>query len=926
MDIVHIGEGASCSSLYLSSCIRFFTAPDIDSAFELIEREKVEAVVLDLPSLPGWPNNIEIAETLLKRVDRPVIVLGDASSRLSREVLELGAQDYLNREDLNGDLFSRILLYSVSLHRTSASIQQLFHDIDRIKEFGRPFQSFFEHSPIGMVLLDFEGKLVRTNRALQEILDYSETDLRDQPLSLFIESGSSLYFLEKFQQLCDGESSFLEMESRYNGRNSREGWWRISASVVQDFNGRPKFVYSIVKDISQWKQNEVDLVRARNLAEESTRTKSEFLANMSHEIRTPIHTITGMTELLINTDLDVEQRAYSEQVRFSADVLLSLINDILDFSKIEAGKLHLELVDLDLYTMVENAVDLVTLEAHHKGLEVVIYIRPNVPHLLKGDPTRLRQIIVNLVNNAVKFTRTGEVNISVELEAEDEARVTLKVNVKDTGIGISKDRQARLFRSFSQADSSTTRKFGGTGLGLTISKNLVNLMGGRIGVESKKGEGANFWFTAVLEKQAKDSFFNDVPENFFEELRVLVVDDNASSRELLTEYLCSWGCVVAQADRGERVLESLRAATAVNPFDLVLIDLKMPGIDGWQLASEIHSDKNIGKVRLILLQPAGFSVDEAKMMLLKWFDGYLSKPVKRADLLATVFWVINSDIDLESIELEEDQAEAEALEEDVPAWQDAFEILVVEDHEVNQKLFQTILEKLGYHISLAADGLEALQRVQEQQFHLILMDVQMPNMNGYDATRKMREMGIETPIVAVSASAIKEEVDMCFESGMNDHLTKPFKQKDLLPVLEKWLSGAELFTTPEVAETDATAPRVGDRGSVDPQVFDLEQAVATFMGNRDVVINVLKAFVPKVEGQLQVLEEALDKEDFVTIRAEAHSIKGGSLNLEVKQLGHEARILEEAGRNRDKELARSAFSAVKDAFAVFKSVVSALIR
>ncbi|MBA7623511.1 Sensory/regulatory protein RpfC [subsurface metagenome] len=441
-----------------------------------------------------------------------------------------------------------------------------------------------------------------------------------------------------------------------------------------------KFIFALIKDVTRWKKSVGELKKAKEEAEEATRTKSEFLANMSHEIRTPIHTITGMTELLLETHLDAEQQEYAEQVRFSADVLFSLINDILDFSKIEAGRLSLEVIDFDLYKTVEDAADLVTLEAHRKGLEVAVFINPQVPHLLRGDPVRLRQVIVNLFNNAVKFTRQGEIIISVEMVEDHDNRSTIKFSVRDTGIGISRERLSLLFKSFSQVDSSMTRKYGGTGLGLSISKSLVEAMQGQIGVESEERKGSTFWFTAVLEKQETENIYADVPKDFFGDLGVMVVDDNESSRRVLRRYLEDWGCRIDEVENGPKALQHLRAwKDSGAGYPLALIDLRMPGMDGWQLASEINADKSINNTKLILLTPAGLSGDEAKMKLLKWFDGYLGKPVKRGELLAEVFRVINSDIDLETIEADGLAGPAQELIPELAGLQENLKILVAED-------------------------------------------------------------------------------------------------------------------------------------------------------------------------------------------------------------------------------------------------------
>jgi len=752
--------------------------------------------------------------------------------------------------------------------------------------------------------MDLEGRVLRSNTALQTMLGCRAEELENQHLSIYLHPEDSLSYVEKLTALQEGAVPFFETENRFQRKSSEEAWWRVTLSLFREQSGAPRFIFGLVKDVSRWKKSEVNLQKAKELAEAMARTKSEFLANMSHEIRTPIHTITGMTELLLDTELDMEQAEYAEQVRFSADVLLSLVNDILDFSKIEAGKLNLEETDFDLYEMLENAVDLVVLEAHKKNLEVILNVAPELSHRLRGDPARLRQIVINLFNNAVKFTSEGEIQIIVEELGGDESQCMVKITVKDTGIGISKENMARLFQSFSQADTSTTRKFGGTGLGLSISKSLVEMMNGQIGVESGEGAGSTFWFTVPLKKQGKDNLFKDVPNDFFAGLRMLLVDDNASARQALKIYLEGWGCRVDEAENGEQALSSMkRSASDGDPYSLVLVDLRMPGIDGWQLASRVIADTLLSGTRMILLTPEGLGSGEAKMKLLRWFNGYLTKPVKRGELLAEVLRVL-------TIEQEPELAELEPVEEleGVGEAEEArgARILVVEDHEVNQQLFQTILNKLGHQVFLAGDGLQAVEAAGRVEFDLIFMDIQMPNMNGYEATRKLREMGVRTPIIAVTASALQEEQKRAIAAGMNHCLTKPFKKKDLLPVLNEWLRGPS--TQEEVT------------------VFDFSKAVDTFMGREDIVGKVISSFLDKVEDQLSRIPTALESGDLERIRQEAHSIKGGAWNLEARPLGDAAAELEDTSRAGDRDTVRTAFRKLQEEYEKFKAAAASCIE
>jgi len=905
VQILLVGVDRNNSPIEAGRADHLLFADDHREAINFLSHVDIDVIVLDSSRCSDKELEDGI-RTLKKKAAQPIVVLvrdGESGSK----ALAAGAQDFLVSALVSEDLLSRVVRYAYQLHATTRSLAALTGEIERLKSNDDPFSSFFVQSPVGMVVMDLEGRLLRSNSTLHTMLGCSAEELKNKKLSSFVHPDDSLEYVENLTALQAGTVNFFETESRFHRNDGQLAWWRLNLSLLRFKSGQARFIFGLVKDISRWKRSEVDLQRAKELAEAMARTKSEFLANMSHEIRTPIHTITGMTELLLDTDLDMEQSEYAEQIRFSADVLLTLVNDILDFSKIEAGKLTLEEIEFDLYEMLDKAVDLVILEAHKKNLEVILHVAPGVPHRLRGDPARLRQIVINLFNNAVKFTAAGEVQISIHVVEPSDGQCTLKIMIRDTGIGISKDKMGRLFQSFSQADTSTTRRFGGSGLGLSISKSLAEMMGGSIGVESEEGRGSTFWFTVPVKTQAKADLFEDLPTEFFPGLRVLVVDDNASAREVLRDYLEQWGCRVDEAQAGEEALSKMRrsAGDGEDPFALVLVDLRMPGIDGWQLASEVIADPLLAGMKLILNTPEGLGSGEAKMKLLKWFHGYLSKPVKRGALLAEVFRVLTVEYEPELAELESveevEEMPAASAGEDVPS---GGRILVVEDHEVNQQLFKVILEKLGHQVFLAADGLQAVQAAEQRQFDLIFMDIQMPNMNGYDATRKLREMGVQTPIIAVTASALQEEQKRALSAGMNHCLTKPFKKKDLVPVLDQWLSPVSSQTGPA------------------DEVLDFPKAVAAFMGREDVVRNVLSSFLETVEEQIARIPAALAEGELEAVRQEAHSLKGGAWNLAADPIGEAARKLEEAAKAGDGEASRSAFAGLQEEFERLKSAAA----
>ncbi|UCF96291.1 MAG: response regulator [Spirochaetaceae bacterium] len=912
MQILLVGIDRDTAQIQAGEADQFLFAENVQEAVNLLLHIDVDVVVLDCSRRPDGELEHRVRR-LKAKTDQPIVALvGDAAG--GSRALSAGAQDFLIPELISGDLLQRVARYAFQLHSTSRSLAILSQEIERLKSGENPFFSFFMHSPVGMLLMDLEGCCIRSNTALQTILGHSAEELQGMKLSLFVHVDDAPKYVANFKDLQDGRVGFFETETRFQRSDGKTSWWRLTLSVLRSRSGEVQFLFGLVKDISQWKRSEVDLQKAKELAEAMARTKGEFLANMSHEIRTPIHTITGMTELLLDTDLDMEQSEYAEQVRFSADVLLSLVNDILDYSKIEAGKLTLEEIDFDLYEMLEKAVDLVILEAHKKNLEVILKVTPGVPHRLRGDPARLRQIVVNLFNNAVKFTRAGEIEISVEEIESEASQYTLKFLVRDTGLGISKDRMTRLFQSFSQADSSTTRKFGGTGLGLSISKSLAEMMNGSIGVESEEGVGSTFWFTVPLKTQERADQFAYLPPDFFSGLRMLVVDDNASAREVLRSYLEQWGCRIDQAERGEEALAMMRRSvgSGEDPYGLVLVDRRMPGIDGWQMASEATSDPLLAGMKLILLTPEGLGSGEAKMKLLKWFHGYLGKPVKRGALLAEVFRVLTLEYEPELAELEpvEELEPAEGLalipERDLAREEHrGARVLVVEDHEVNQQLFRTILEKLGHQVFLAGDGIQAVEAAEKGSFDLIFMDIQMPNMNGYDAARKLREMGVKVPIIAVTASALREEQSKAIAAGMNHCLTKPFKKRDLVPVLEQWLP-----TTPRFEGAD---------------ILDFQKAAEAFMGRVDVVRDTLASFLRTVEDQISGIAAALKAGELKVVQREAHSMRGGALNLTAAALGQAAHKLEDTAGAGDGDAAMAAFTTVREEFERLKTVAASYL-
>jgi PAS domain S-box-containing protein len=620
----------------------------------------------------------------------------------------------------------------------------------------------------------------------------------------------------------EGRVAGYMVEHRIRHRSGEWKWFAMRGKVVQwDEQGRPSRMMGTMIDITERKLSEAMLAEAaqdlerknrelaitRDKALEAVKIKAEFLATMSHEIRTPMNGVIGMTGLLLDTSLTTEQREYAETVRLSGEHLLDIINEILDFSKIEAGKLDLEELDFDIHATMEEAICLLGDRAYGKGLELTCLVQAGVPTALRGDPGRLRQILVNLIGNAIKFTEQGEVMVTVSMEAEPDAEAvansnspcrTLRFEVSDTGVGMTLAQQAKLFQPFTQADGSTTRKYGGTGLGLAICKQLVEMMGGRIGVDSKVGEGSVFWLTVRFPLQPEGAQAIATTPAALRGRHILIVDDHATNRRVLEQSLRGQGVMCESAEDGYQALECLRnAAGRQSLFDLAILDMQMPGMDGLELALRIKSEPEISATRLVLLTSVGQRGD-AKAAQHAGIAAYLTKPIRQSLLYECLSLVLGSTPNavapthqaatpiITRHSLSEAQTRSRPL------------VLVVEDNPVNQKVAANMIEKLGYRVNVAANGREAVESLARIPYALVFMDCQMPEMDGFEATRVIRnqEASLQQaggklphlPIIAMTANAMKEDRDRCLAAGMDDFLSKPVASKSLAAVLSHWLS------------------------------------------------------------------------------------------------------------------------------------------
>ena len=694
------------------------------------------------------------------------------------------------------------------------------HAQEALKESEERYRTLVESSTDAILMLDNERNIDSCNKAFLNLFGYREGEVEGKPVRLIHVSDDSFDSFGQTAYPAINEYGYFRAEWEFMHKDGTVFPVETVTSPVKSHDGTIKGYIAIMRDIAVQKRTKEELGKAKESAEAASLAKSEFLANMSHEIRTPMNGIIGMTDLALSTDLSREQREYLEMVKVSGDSLLTIINDILDFSKIESGKLELEEIDFDLRTTLENATDMLAVRAHDKGLELTCHIKPDVRTALAGDPSRLRQIIVNLAGNAIKFTEEGEIVIHAEAEKEEDCSVLLHFMVSDTGIGISPDKVERIFEAFSQVDGSTTRKYGGTGLGLSISKQLVEMMGGHIWVESpsdfrfsiddfrledssrtpcngqssivnsqSKGPGSTFHFTArfglgrVEAREAVRLRHLDLSG-----LPILIVDDNATNRLILREMTSSWGLVPAESADGKEALFKIKTAfDSGKPYRFLLLDLQMPVMDGFEVAKRIMESPYGTDVEIILLTSAGQKGDVAHCRELG-ISGYLLKPVKQSELLDAIMMTPMHPTDEKTHVITRytiDEARRR------------FNILMAEDNLVNQKLAMKMLEKRGHRVVVASNGREAVEALVKESFDLILMDIQMPVMDGFEATARIRANEIELatrnsqpathhiPIVAMTAHAMKGDREKCLAAGMDDYVSKPIKAEKLFAVIEK---------------------------------------------------------------------------------------------------------------------------------------------
>jgi len=846
------------------------------------------------------------------RLDIPLLIIGGAESEETIvEYLRQGARDYLRLKDLDR------LTPAMKRELAEAGVRKALRNVEM--EWGRSWEKYrmiaeTTHDLILITNLHFEMQYM--NKAVRSLLggepighsliDFTPRELRPQ-------------MLEMMQKRRNGFSGVLSLEWHLTDTAGRPFIMDVQSHLLTE-NTKPSGVLFMARDITELTRTKNELQKAKAAAEAANEAKSVFLANMSHEIRTPMNGIIGMSELLMDTELTAEQKQFAEIIHKCSISLLGLLNDILDLSKIEANKLELEILDFSLRVLLEDIAEMASVSAQDKNLEITAWMEPDVPIGLQGDPGRLRQALINLTNNAVKFTKQGEITIRVSLVQEDEHFVTLRFAVSDTGIGIPQERIDALFSPFVQADSSTTRQYGGSGLGLAITRQLVELMGGQIGCESEVGRGSTFRFTAVFAKQAHDAMPTR-PSSDLEKTKILVVDDHDVSRLLAVTLLNGWKCRVYDVPDTHTALAFLDKASAENdPFEIVLLNMKMPGMDGEELGRQIRENPNLCTTKIILMAVAGKKGDLSRPKG-KNFDGYLTKPIRQNQLYDAIACAIGKN---PSPKTERPSPVFTGNEVDKTHFRSE-KILVVEDNPTGQTVILALLKKIGYLPDIVSNGYEAINALRSLPYDLVLMDCQMPEMDGYETTRLIRriETGVlnpQVPIIAVTAHALANDRNLYREAGMNGYLSKPVQLQTLSGSIHYWLADSPpaeestgLKIIPEIPTHEAEGPI---------PFFDEQDMKERLMDDGELAVAIVEGFLKDMPKQVSMLKVYLEKGDLAGIRRQAHNIQGAAANVGAASLRQTALSLEKAAESKMLHEAAALFGQIGEQLELYQKALA----
>ena len=827
------------------------------------------------------------------RLSAPILSLKEGAERIGQGDFESRIQ-VQSRDEL-GVL---AVTFNGMTSRLEDLIGALQNEIASREAAEKKYRSIFDNAMEGIFQSTREGRLVTANPAFAQLLGYESPEevvesITDIPGQLYANPGQRRELLSRLESA--GQVS--DFKIRIRRKDGSEIWSELTARIVHDAGAEP-VIEGLLKDISEQLAREA-AEKEQQVAEAASHAKSEFLANMSHEIRTPMNAVMGLTHLALKTELTTKQADYLKKIMHAAQSLLRIINDILDFSKIEAGKLTLETSSFDVEDVMNRLADILSFKADEKGLEMLFQLDSAVPHALRGDPLRLEQILINLANNAIKFTEKGNVLISIQKEAPEitdgSDQVRLRFSVKDTGIGLTKEQTEKLFQSFSQGDASITRKYGGTGLGLAICRRLAEMMNGRIWVESAPGEGSTFSFTAVFERQTEERGRAIGYPPDLQGMKVLVVDDNATARTIICEMLDSFSFRAFQSPSGLEALQDLEEAqNEGDPFKLVIMDWKMPGMDGIEASERIRNRKELSQMPSILMLTA-YSREEIRQKAESvGVRNFLIKPVNPSLLFDAILSAFDTSGGLQPRQSSHRQREIEGL--------DAIRgsrILLAEDNPINREIATELLEAEGFEVHTASNGRIAVEMLSEEghapSYDLVLMDIQMPEMDGHTATGIIRKRPSETahiPIVAMTAHALQSEKEKCLASGMNDHIAKPIDPNHLLEVLVQWIQpGRGKRAVPPRKRID---PIEWDGLDFNLTHVDQTGGLNRVAGNRKLYRDLLFQFAEKHARAAEEIREHLDLGEIREAQALAHAVKGMAGNLGAVDVQRAAGDLESA--------------------------------
>ncbi len=825
-----------------------------------------------------------------RRITQPIIKLANASMSVAAGELDQHVEVSVNNEigrlaDAFNHMLSMRKIHEQALEQSTAESHQA---LDRLAEQRAALN---EHAIV--TITDVKGTIIYVNEKFIQISGYSRVELIGKNHRM-VNSGlhDKAFFKGLYHNIANGNVWHGEICNK-----AKEGhlYW-VDATIVPlpGKDGKPVNYIAIRTDITERKKTEFSLLEAKEAAEIAVKAKSEFLASMSHEIRTPMNGVLGMLGLLLNSELSDKQRHKASLAQSSAQSLLALINDILDFSKVEAGKLELETMDFNLRSLLGEFAEAMALRAQEKGLEMVLDVTQVEHSTVQGDSGRLRQILTNIVGNAIKFTQTGEIVIRTGLKETTDNNMVFFCSIKDTGIGIPKEKQAKLFDAFTQVDASTTRKYGGTGLGLSIVKRLCELMGGGISVSSKPGKGAYFEFTITLQTSNYSSPV--IPTINMNELNLLVVDDNKTNREVLIGQLEHWGAKVTEAESGSSALACLyeRAKQSIEPpFDVAFLDMQMPGMDGAELGKTIRSDTRFNNMKMVMMTSMNHRGD-AKFYADHGFNAYFPKPATTSDLFDALAVVVDGGEALRNAGPLVTHDYLQTLDHSHSSkWPDNTRLLLVEDNRINQEVAQGVLENLELKADIAGDGFEALHALNEapskNPYTLILMDCQMPEMDGYEASRNIRagkagSRNQSIPIIAMTANAMKGDKEKCLKAGMNDYLTKPIDPDALNSIMDKWLgeSPKPSITLKSIDNLmDSNMTNTCEEGS---QIWDKAAVLKRLGGKEKFLHKLLTLFASDTSQRIEELQSAVTEGNINDIANLAHTIKGSAANISGLQL------------------------------------------